>query len=561
MRVALTGVGAAALISAVAFGQATDPPPAFAVADVHASPRGATPAMRLTARAGRYEIRNASMVDLVRTAYAVDAANVLGGPNWLEYDRFDVTALVPPNTTPDAQRLMLRTLLADRFKLVVRRDTRPAAGLVLVLGKGRHKLKDVADSPTPPGCQAKPVPARPPSGVPGQFVLPMTSLVCHDVTMATFAADLKRLANGDVTNAVLDQTGLKGSWDFELQFTQRALLAIAGQVDGAAGVSLSDAIDKQLGLRLEERDIPTPVLIVEQVNSTPTANAPDLAAKLPPPAAMEFEVADIKPVDPAARLSGPVQFGVAPGGRVTLPGQILSLKAVIALAWNIPGSTNAQIIGAPKWLDTARYDIVAKLPSDLAPANGTNVPLQELGPALQALLLERFKMKVHFEDRSVDAYTLVSVRPKLKMADPSARTGCKAPVNAGFVISRSSGMPTRSVTCQNITMAQFVEQLQTIAASYLAYPVNDATGLEGAWDFTLSFSAIAPQQLSGLIAGSRGALPLGAGGAADTASDPIGGGVSLFDAVEKQLGLKLETRKRTLPVFVIDHIEEKPTEN
>jgi uncharacterized protein (TIGR03435 family) len=60
----------------------------------------------------------------------------------------------------------------------------------------------------------------------------------------------------------------------------------------------------------------------------------------------------------------------------------------------------------------------------------------------------------------------------------------------------------------------------------------------------------------------RGAPPVGAAGNADiTASDPIGGGTSVFDAVEKQLGLKLEAQKRTYPVFVIDHIEEKPTDN
>src|SRR4029077_3473091 len=142
--------------------------------------------------------------DLIRTAYTVDAANVLGGPSWLEYDRFDVVALVPPHTTPDTQKLMLRALLADRFKLAVRRDTKPTAGLVLVMGKGKHKLKDAADSTAAAGCRTQPVPPPPPSGVPGQFVLPMTALACHNVTMETFAGDLKRLTNGYVTNAVLD---------------------------------------------------------------------------------------------------------------------------------------------------------------------------------------------------------------------------------------------------------------------------------------------------------------------------------------------------------------------
>jgi hypothetical protein len=64
---------------------------------------------------------------------------------------------------------------------------------------------------------------------------------------------------------------------------------------------------------------------------------------------LEFEVADIKPVDPNARPTGPVQFGVSPGGRVTLPGQVLSLRVLVALAWNLPTNSNTQMIGAPKW--------------------------------------------------------------------------------------------------------------------------------------------------------------------------------------------------------------------
>src|SRR6185295_17230952 len=122
MTRARAGVCMAALLSTVVSGQSTDSKPAFALADVHVSPRSTTPAMRVSSRAGRYEIRNATMVDLVRTAYTVDADNVLGGPSWLEYDRFDVVALMPASTTPDAQKLMLQALLADRFKLVVRRD-------------------------------------------------------------------------------------------------------------------------------------------------------------------------------------------------------------------------------------------------------------------------------------------------------------------------------------------------------------------------------------------------------------------------------------------------------
>ena len=82
------------------------------------------------------------MVDLIRTAYGVDPERVVGGPTWLEFDRFDTTALVRPSTRPETLRLMLQSLLADRFKLTIHNDSRPVTGLVLSLGKGKPKLKE-----------------------------------------------------------------------------------------------------------------------------------------------------------------------------------------------------------------------------------------------------------------------------------------------------------------------------------------------------------------------------------------------------------------------------------
>lgn len=109
-------------------------------------------------------------------------------------------------------------------------------------------------------------------------------------------------------------------------------------------------------------------------------------------------------------------------------------------------------------------------------------------------------------------------------------------------------------------MAEFAEQLDTIAGSYVHYPVLDSTALDGAWDFNFTFSSVNVALANRLGLGGLLAGDAPGGGAAGAASDPAGG-VSLFDAVEKQLGLKLELHKRPEPVFVIDHIEEKPVEN
>src|SRR5687768_14775428 len=113
------------LVPVMAFAQAGAAGPAFETADIHASPRTTNLAMRGGAvRDGRYELRNATMVDLIRTAYGVDADKVVGGPSWLELDRFNVIGKVPAGTDVATAKVMLRTLLADRFKLVVRDDTK-----------------------------------------------------------------------------------------------------------------------------------------------------------------------------------------------------------------------------------------------------------------------------------------------------------------------------------------------------------------------------------------------------------------------------------------------------
>lgn len=106
---------------------------------------------------------------------------------------------------------------------------------------------------------------------------------------------------------------------------------------------------------------------------------------------------------------------------------------------------------------------------------------------------------------------------------------------------------SRLAVYQNITMAQFAAELQRLAPGYLAFGVEDATGLAGAWDFMLSFS---PAYL----------FSIGASGPSNPRATDPNGAVSLFDAINK-LGLKLEMRKRMIPVVVIDHIEEKPSDN
>src|SRR5262245_29952610 len=95
-------LGVALLFCGLAFGQSSDKTLAFEIADVHTSKPSIIPQMSGgILRGTRYEIRNASMVDLIKTAYDVEPEKVVGGPAWLESDRFDVIARTPAGTTPE----------------------------------------------------------------------------------------------------------------------------------------------------------------------------------------------------------------------------------------------------------------------------------------------------------------------------------------------------------------------------------------------------------------------------------------------------------------------------
>ena len=170
------------------------------------------------------------------------------------------------------------------------------------------------------------------------------------------------------------------------------------------------------------------------------------------------------------------------------------------MAWDVNGDD--MLAGAPKWLDSDRFDVIAKAPAgvaigDLTPSR-TAVPvnIDALRPMLRALLVDRFQMTVHTEDRPIAAYTLVAAKPKLKKADPNTRTKWQEGAVTDSKDKNANSSLGRLVTCQNVTMAQFAELLPGIAPGYLHTEVVDATGLEGGWDFTFSFSPAGLFQLN-----------------------------------------------------------------
>src|SRR5579871_5154643 len=127
-----------AILSLSSYAQTAPAPKTFVIADVHPSPFNADPFMHGNSIQGdRYFLTQATMAELIATAYGVDVTNVQGGPSWLERNHYDLRAKVPPGTTQADVKLMLRSLLADRFHLVVKTASAPMPAYILTAPSGK----------------------------------------------------------------------------------------------------------------------------------------------------------------------------------------------------------------------------------------------------------------------------------------------------------------------------------------------------------------------------------------------------------------------------------------
>ncbi|MGD0797208.1 MAG: TIGR03435 family protein [Acidobacteriaceae bacterium] len=225
-----------------------------------------------------------------------------------------------------------------------------------------------------------------------------------------------------------------------------------------------------------------------------------------------FEVATVKPVD----------VGVKAGRLFKMDGthrwvaMNYTLKNLIALAYDLNPRT---ISGGPGWMETEQFDIEAVTPGDVAP-----VRLEQMR-MLRALLVERFGLKFHREDKEFSIYELTVAKggPKLKDAakpdDP--------PQLVGVVYPGKIDVPAKSVT-----MDDFVAMLQRAT---LDRPTVNRTGLEGKYDFDLYWAPDETQY--------GGQVPV----APDDAPSP-----PLFTAVQEQLGLKLEATRGMVSAMVVE---------
>jgi uncharacterized protein (TIGR03435 family) len=267
-----------------------------------------------------------------------------------------------------------------------------------------------------------------------------------------------------------------------------------------------------------------------------------------PPEKIAFEVASIKPAQPMPM--GRMRIGMnADAGMLRYTN--VTLKDCIRNAYRVK---DFQVQG-PDPIESARFDIVAKLPAGSSP--------DQIPEMLQALLADRFKLTLHRDTKEHAIYALVVGKggAKLKPAQIAADEAAAPGGNSG-----RGGMARNAVVMQmdgagahlkapSATLATLAEMISRFSER----PVVDMTGIQGLYDFDLVFS---PENMRGMRMGG-GMPPPGEGGhpAPDGQTEaPAERAGSIYDSVQRY-GLKLEPRKAPMEVLIVDHIEKTPTEN
>jgi uncharacterized protein (TIGR03435 family) len=244
-----------------------------------------------------------------------------------------------------------------------------------------------------------------------------------------------------------------------------------------------------------------------------------------------FDVASIKPAkDP----SGGWGLNATPDG---IHGQNVPLLNLVEEAYGI--YEDNRYSGAPNWINSENYDVEAKMDSSTADAFRKLPKVQRAlaeQQMLQVLLVERFNLQIHRDTKEFPVYFLVVAKggPKLQEAKPNPDDP-KAPTNAVWGNGRIVA-GVRTLTAKLMP----IEQLASVLTNIAGRKVLDKTEIAGTYDFTLQYAS--EQNVVTPLEGQPA-----------PALDP--NGVSIFTALQQQLGLKLESGKAPIEIIVIDHIE------
>jgi uncharacterized protein (TIGR03435 family) len=310
-------------------------------------------------------------------------------------------------------------------------------------------------------------------------------------------ADLKKRVVRIMTQRVGQRIGFVG----------KALLAAAGM--------LAIAVPLAFGL------INAPQMLAQSATAEPSGPKP------------KFEVASIKRDKSDGHHNS---IRIAPGGKLFVTND--SLRALILMAYRIE---NSQLIGGPAWINSDRFDIRAEAATAPRedPHKMSEAQLEAFEEReqlrLQALLQDRFQLKLHRETRKLPIYALIVAKHGPKLRETPAST---APYKHRH-LSFSPGQ----LYAVGVPLRFFAKQL----SNQLGRPVVDKSGLKGIYDFTLKWT---PERSQRKLFG-----PESKGLPTSTSNGP-----SIFTALREQLGLKLKAERGPVEVLVIDHVE-RPSPN
>ena len=223
---------------------------------------------------GRFVATNSQLRSLIVNAYGVTFDRLLGGPDWIDSDRFDILASAPAGTSESTMLTMLQTLLADRFQLVLRREAREMAVYSLVIAQNDGRTDKAL---LPVDCTASRTESKPVAGK--GYAHACSWLITRQPAtgMSTYQSggvnldELAKTLTGRVGRPVINRTGLAGEFQFELSWLQDLQAAAASPAAANDGPSLFSELQDQLGLRLESSRGPVEFLVIESLER-PTPN-------------------------------------------------------------------------------------------------------------------------------------------------------------------------------------------------------------------------------------------------------------------------------------------------
>ncbi len=269
-KLLLAATGVAAIAGPIAYGlanapqsQAATPPPApgtlpsFEVASIKLN-KSDSHHSDWSDHKGRFTGTNITLEECIRQAYGVRSYQI-SGPGWLKSERYDIEAKPGGPARPEQVQLMLQSLLTDRFKLTLHREERALPVYELVVAKNGLKLQAVETEPHHSNSTSNSSPGH---------------LYAQHMSVAQFAEVLSRQTD----RPVIDQTGLKGTYDFKLEWTpddkqsNRPEQADEAVTKASDAPSIFTAVEEQLGLKLEPRKAPAEILVIDHIEKAPTEN-------------------------------------------------------------------------------------------------------------------------------------------------------------------------------------------------------------------------------------------------------------------------------------------------